>query len=262
MSNLILAAVLALPVGISMGLLGGGGSILAVPIMIYALGMEERSAIAGSLVVVGLTSLVAAVQHALKKNVVWRVALSFSAAGMIGAYAGGHAAALVPARILLILFALLMFGTAVGMWRGRRERPAASTSASTTASSSHATASLAKTLSLGLLVGFVTGLLGAGGGFMIVPALALLGGLSMHKAVGTSLVVITLNAFAGLLAHAAHATVGGNLVWIVAGASIVGTFIGAALSRRVSQASLRKGFAVFVLIMGVFIVFKQLHGFA
>ncbi|MBK8011899.1 MAG: sulfite exporter TauE/SafE family protein [Deltaproteobacteria bacterium] len=252
MSNLIFAAVLALPVGISMGLLGGGGSILAVPIMIYALGMEERSAIAGSLVVVGLTSFVAAVQHAIKKNVVWRVALSFSAAGMVGAYAGGHAAALIPARILLILFALLMFGTSAGMWRGRHETasPAAPRS----------TANLAKVLALGLLVGFVTGLLGAGGGFMIVPALALLGGLGMHQAVGTSLVVITLNAFAGLLAHATHATIGGGLVWIVAGAAILGTFVGTALSRRVSQVALRKGFAVFVLVMGVFVVFKQLHG--
>lgn len=252
MSVLLLAILLSSLIGISLGLLGGGGSILTVPILIYALGVEEKSAIASSLLVVGTTSLVASVQHARAGNVVWRTALVFAGAGMVGAFLGGKLAKFLPSSVLLVLFAVIMFGTAVAMWRGRKN---------TTAVVSSAPLPLLKIVVEGVVVGVVTGLVGAGGGFLVVPALALLGGLPMQKAVGSSLVVIALKSFAGFAGYASHVAVDLQLVGIVTAAAVVGSFGGAALAKRVPPEGLRKGFAVFVLVMAVFLLVKQAQAF-
>lgn len=252
MSILLLAIALSSLIGISLGLLGGGGSILTVPILIYALGVEEKSAIASSLLVVGTTSLVASIQHARAGNVVWRVALVFAGAGMVGAFLGGKLAKFLPASMLLVLFAVIMFGTAIAMWRGRK---------ATTVVEQPASLPLPKIIAEGIVVGVVTGLVGAGGGFLVVPALALLGGLPMPKAVGSSLVVIALKSFAGFAGYASHVTVDFKLVGIVTGAAVAGSFVGSALAKRVPPESLRKGFAVFVLVMAVFLLFKQAQAF-
>lgn len=246
-----LAVVLSLLIGVSLGLLGGGGSILTVPILIYALGVEEKSAIASSLLVVGATSAVAAIQHARAGNVVWRVALVFAGAGMAGAFIGGKLAKFLPASVLLVFFALIMFGTAFAMWRGRK--------ATTTTNSGPLP--VPKIVVEGLVVGLVTGLVGAGGGFLVVPALALLGGLPMPQAVGSSLVVIALKSFAGFAGYASHVTVDYKLVGIVTTAAIVGSFFGAFFARRIAPERLRKGFAVFVLVMAIFLLFKQAQAF-
>lgn len=249
LSTLALAIPLSLLIGISLGVLGGGGSILTVPILVYALGVEEKSAIASSLLVVGATSAVAVIQHARAGNVAWRVALVFAGAGMVGAFLGGRLAAFIAAPILLALFALIMFGTAWAMWRGR----------TAPASIQHAPRALPlrKIVLEGLVVGAVTGLVGAGGGFLVVPALALLGGLPMRTAVGSSLVVITLKSLAGYAGYANHVAVDWQLTAAVAGAAIVGSLVGAPLARSIPPETLRKGFAVFVLTMAVFLLFKQ-----
>ena len=247
---MLLAVALSLLIGISLGLLGGGGSILTVPILIYALHVEEKSAIATSLLVVGITSLVAAVQHARAGNVVWRVALIFSGAGMAGAFLGGRVAKFLPSNLLLVLFAVIMLATAIAMWRGRKAQAAATNDAGDALP-------IPKIVMEGLVVGAVTGLVGAGGGFLVVPALALLGGLSMQKAVGSSLVVIALKSFAGFAGYATHVEVDYQLAAVVTASAIAGSFVGAVFAKKVSPEALRRSFAVFVLVMAIFLLIKQ-----
>lgn len=245
---LALALLLSVLIGVALGLLGGGGSILTTPILIYALHVEAKAAIATSLFVVGVTSLAAVVQHARAGNVEWRTGLVFGAAGMAGAYVGGFVAGFIPAKVLLGFFALMMLATAVAMFRGRKDP-------GPTAAGGHA---LGKIVAEGLVVGVVTGLVGAGGGFLVVPALALLGGMPMKKAVGTSLLVIALKSFAGYAGHAAHVTVDLQLAALVSGAAVVGSFAGSAIAGFVPADALRRGFAGFVLLMGGFVLYQQI----
>lgn len=242
-----LALALSLLIGVALGLLGGGGSILTTPILIYALGVETKAAIATSLLVVGITSSVAVVQHARAGNVDWRTGLIFGAAGMAGAFLGGLVAAWIPAKVLMGLFALMMLATSVAMFRGRKD-PGVEGSGGQ---------SIPKILADGLVVGLITGLVGAGGGFLVVPALVLLGGLPMKKAVGTSLLVIALKSFAGFAGHASHVTIDLELAALVSGSAVVGSFLGSLIATRVKPDSLRRGFAVFVLVMGCFVLYQQ-----
>ena len=165
-----LAVVLAVFVGVSLGLLGGGGSILAVPLLVYVAGMDAKEAIATSLLVVGTTSAVALIPHARAGRVRWRTGLLFGAAGMVGAYAGGRVAEFIPGTVLLVAFSLMMLATAVAMIRGRRAP----------AKPAHTELPVGRVLLDGVVVGLVTGLVGAGGGFLIVPALVLLGGCLLY----------------------------------------------------------------------------------
>ncbi len=241
-----LALVLSLLIGVSLGLLGGGGSILTTPILIYALGVETKAAIATSLLVVGVTSIAGLVQHARAGNVEWRTGLIFGGAGMVGAYTGGLLAGFIPSNILLGLFAAMMLATSAAMFRGRKEAAAVGGQA------------VWKIVLDGLVVGVVTGLVGAGGGFLVVPALALLGGLPMQKAIGTSLLVIALKSFAGYAGHAAHVTIDFQLAALVSGAAVVGSLFGSRLGSLVQPDTLRRGFAGFVLLMGGFVLSQQL----
>ncbi|MGB3830112.1 MAG: sulfite exporter TauE/SafE family protein, partial [Ornithinimicrobium sp.] len=195
---LVLTLVFAVLVGVTLGLLGGGGSILTVPLLVYVAGMETKEAIATSLLVVGVTSAVGAISHARAGRVQWRTGLVFGAAGMAGAYTGGRVAEFIPGQWLLIGFAVMMVATALAMLRGRREvDPADAPTHLPTA----------RVIIDGLVVGLVTGLVGAGGGFLVVPALALLGGLPMPVAIGTSLVVIAMKSMAGLAGYLASVTI-------------------------------------------------------
>jgi uncharacterized protein len=244
-----LTVALAVLVGVSLGLLGGGGSILTVPLLAYVAGLDAKEAIATSLLVVGVTSAVGAVSHARAGRVQWRTGLLFGAAGMAGAYAGGLLARFVPGTALLIGFAVIMIATAVAMVRGRKDIEAGLPQS----------LPVTKIVLLGLTVGLVTGLVGAGGGFLVVPALALLGGLSMPVAVGTALVVIAMNSFAGLAGHLATAHIDWALAAAVTAAALIGALMGARLTAFVNPAVLRKAFGWFVLAMASVILGEEVH---
>lgn len=235
-----LAIALSAVMGIVLGLLGGGGSILTVPILIYALGLGPAQAIATSLVVVGVTSAVAAVQHALAGNVSWRVGAIFSGGAMLGAYGGGRIAGLVSGQLLLLSFVVMMIVTGIAMLYHRRARRP----------SREVRRRAALLIAIdGLAVGTVTGLVGAGGGFVVVPALVLLGRMPVRRAIGTSLMVIALNAFAGLAGHLAHTRIDLQLAALVTTAAVAGSILGARLAQRVDPARLRRAFAWFVLAL-------------
>lgn len=242
-----LGLALAVGVGVALGFFGGGGSILTVPLLVYVFGQEPKSAIATSLLVVALASLSAAFQHARAGNVRPRTGLVFGAAGMAGAYLGGRAAAFVDGEVLLLLFAAAMGMTALALWRGRRGPAPAVEPAPRPA----------RLALQGLAVGGFTGLVGAGGGFLIVPALVLFAGLPMAPAVGTSLFVVVLNSLAGFSGYAAHVSVDYALVAAVAGCAVAGSLLGSALTRRLAPGPLRRAFAAFVLAMSAFVLVRE-----
>ncbi|MER8088227.1 sulfite exporter TauE/SafE family protein [Streptomyces sp. NPDC058316] len=248
MTVLVVAA--SLFVGVSLGVLGGGGSILTVPILVYLAGQGTKEAIATSLFVVGVTSVVALIPHARAHRVRWRTGLLFGAFSMAGAYGGGRVAEYVPGTALLVAFALMMLATAVAMLRkprrGAEPKPR------------HRDLPLKHIAVEGLVVGAVTGLVGSGGGFLVVPALAILGGLPMSIAVGTSLLVIAMKSFAGLAGHLSDVQIDWGLALAVTAAAVVGSLLGARLAGRIPQDTLRTAFGWFVVVMGVFVLAQQL----
>jgi uncharacterized membrane protein YfcA len=241
-----LTLALAVLVGVSLGLLGGGGSILTVPLLVYVAGMEAKEAIATSLLVVGVTSIAALVPHARAGRVRWRTGAIFGLAAMAGAYLGGRLAAYIPGTVLLIAFAVMMVATAAAMIRGRRTPPRS------TDGSHHLPLGLV--LAEGVVVGLVTGIVGAGGGFLVVPALVLLGGLPMPVAVGTSLLVIAMKSFAGLAGYLSSVSIDWGLATAVTAMAVLGSVLGGLLAGRVHQDVLRKAFGWFVLAMGAFVL--------
>jgi uncharacterized membrane protein YfcA len=242
----VLGLALSLLIGVSLGFFGGGGSILTVPLLVYVFGLEPKQAIASSLVIVAVSSVSGAAQHWRAGNVRWQVALFFGLAGMAGAYTGGRVSALVPGGVLLLIFAVIMVATSIAMWIGRR-MPTRSTPGW----------SPGKLLVQGFTVGLFTGLVGAGGGFLIVPALALWAGIPMPVAVGTSLLVIVLNCIAGFTGYAGHVSVDYSLVAAVSAIAISGTFVGSRLALRIDPGSLRRAFAGFVLAMATLILVRE-----
>ena len=242
-----LTVALAVFVGISLGLLGGGGSILTVPLLAYVAGLDPKEAIATSLLVVGVTSAVGAITHARAGRVRWKVAAVFGAAAMAGAYGGGRLATFIPGNVLLIAFALIMIMAAVAMLRGRKD----------IGDESVGPLPIGKILLQGATVGVISGLVGAGGGFLLVPALALLGGLPMPVAVGTSLVVISMQSFAGFAGHLAGETIDWKLAGMVIAAAVVGSVIGGLLTSKIDPATLRKAFGWFVLAMAALVLAEE-----
>lgn len=241
---------LAALVGISLGLLGGGGSILTVPILTYVIGLDPREAIAASLFIVGVTSAVGTVTHARGGRVRWRVGVIFGAASMAGAFLGGFAGGHVPGPVLMILFAIMMVWAATAMLRGRK-KPAS-------ARRSSGPLPLVRIIADGLAVGVATGLVGAGGGFLVVPALNLLGGLPMAVAVGTSLLVIAMKSVAGLGGYLLSVQFNGPLVAAFTAIAVAGSFAGSALAGKVPERSLRRGFGYFVLAMGAIVLVQEI----
>lgn len=248
---LVIALFLAGLVGISLGLLGGGGSILTVPILTYVLGMAPREAIAASLFIVGVTSAIGMIGHARARRVRWATGALFGIAGMVGAFLGGLLGGVIPGVVLMILFAIMMIITAVAMIRGRKS-PAAPDSAKVSSGPP-----VLRILLDGLLVGLATGLVGAGGGFLIVPALNLLGGLPMAIAIGTSLLVIAMKSFAGLGGYLFSVQLHWPVVLAFTGVAVAGSFVGVSLAGRIPERALRKSFGVFVLVMGVFVLTQE-----
>ncbi|WP_018800621.1 sulfite exporter TauE/SafE family protein [Salinispora arenicola] len=249
--GLALTVGLAVLIGLSLGLLGGGGSILAVPLLVYVADLPAKEAIATSLLVVGVTSAVGVLPHARAGRIRWRTGLLFGVAGMVGAYAGGRLAVFVPAAVLLTGFAVMMLATAAAMIRGRR---------ATGGGPAPPELPVLRVLVDGVVVGLVTGLVGAGGGFLVVPVLALLGGLPMPVAVGTSLVVIAMKSFAGLAGYLSNTSIDWSLAAMVTAAAVAGSLAGARLAGRVPEVVLRRTFGWFVVVVGVFMVVQQVPG--
>lgn len=248
--TLIIALLLAVLVGVSLGLLGGGGSILTVPILTYVIGMEPRAAIASSLFIVGVTSAAGMYHHAKAQRVRWKAGVTFGVASMAGAFGGGVTGGYVPGVVLMLLFALMMVTVATAMIRGRK--------GASTPAGEEARLRFSRVVVYGLLIGFATGLVGAGGGFLIVPALNVLGGLPMAVAVGTSLLVIVLNSFAGFAGYLFSVSLDWPVVLSFTSVAVAGSFAGAKLAGIVPERLLRKGFGFFVLAMGIFVLSREM----
>lgn len=247
--SLIITFAFALIIGISLGLLGGGGAILAVPVLTYITGMEPVQAIPSSLLIVGVTSIVSLILHALKKRVRWRTGVIFGLAAMVGAFVGGRVGAYVPAVILMFSFAAVMIVAAVAMIRGRREQQHDNDEGEQLP--------IVKILITGVVVGLVSGFVGAGGGFLIVPALALLARLPMTSAVATSLLVITMQSASGLAGYALSTSLDWALALSIAGVAVIGSFVGFWLSSKIPDRGLRKSFGVFVLAIAAVVVAEE-----
>ena len=241
----LLGLALAVLIGLSLGLLGGGGSILTVPVFVYVLGFAAKPAIAMTLPVVGTASLVGAASHWRAGNVRLRAALFFGLAAMAGAYLGARLAVHVAGAVQLATLGVVMVAAAVSMLAGRREDGAV------------ARRPLPVLLAAGVGVGMLTGFVGIGGGFLIVPALVLLAGLPMKQAVGTSLVVIAMNSAAGFAGYAGTVAVPWGFLAAFTACAVVGILLGTRLVRHVSAGALRRGFAVFLLAVAALVLYQN-----
>jgi uncharacterized membrane protein YfcA len=241
----------AIAIGVSLGLLGSGGSIITVPVLVYLLGQDEKIAIAGSLFVVGNIALAGSLQYVRARLIDWRNVFVFGVPGMVGTYLGALTAAFVPGIVQLSLFALVMLLASYMMLR-----PVI------LANEVHEPRETWKIASDGLFVGVITGLVGVGGGFLIVPALVLLGGLAIHKAVATSLVIIALKSYSGFYKYLdvldqQNLELDWKTLMLVTGLGVVGSYAGAKIANRMPQDKLKKGFGFFLIVMGIYILVRS-----
>jgi uncharacterized protein len=257
----LLAVGVGLLIGLSLGALGGGGSILTVPALVYLLGQSPRQATAASLLVVGLAAVAGAIAHARAGRARLKTGAVFGLLGVIGSYAGSLASAAVPASLLLAGFGALMLAMAATMIVRRRRVPTVPGPAHNSRSRSRHVLVVA-TAATG--VGLVTGFFGVGGGFVVVPALVLALGFDMPAAAGTSLVVIALNSAAALAARAAHGAL--SLDWVLAatftGAAVLGTLAGARLAGRVNPQRLSAAFTLLIVVVAGYTLARSLPGLA
>lgn len=250
---MILAWAGALLIGLSLGLLGSGGSILTVPVLVYLVGQDPKVAMAGSLMIVGVISVISAIPYARQKTIDWRMAAWFGLPGLVGAVFGAWLAHFIDGVIQMLIFAVLMLTAAYLMFK-----PVDLTAKPKQRADY-------KVVSDGLVVGAITGLVGVGGGFLIIPALVLLGGLSMRLAVGTSLIIIALKSFAGFAVYldvlaAQNLALDWSIIIKFTLIGILGGWLGHKVSHKFDQQLLRRIFASFLLLMGVFILYQKLPG--
>ena len=249
---MIVAVVAGLVIGALVGLLGGGGSILAVPALVYAAGQDLPQAVATSLLVVGITSLVALLPRLRERQIAWRIAVLFGAAGAATAFAGAAVNRLLPDEVVLGLFAALMIGAGVRMLS---EKPTTGAACATDGGRVNWRRCLPRTLAGGLAVGFLTGLLGVGGGFLIIPVLVVVLGLSMEVAIGTSLLIVAVNSAAGFAAHAGEVTLDVPVTAAFTAAAVVAGLAAGRLGSRLDTTRLRRWFAylVFTIAAGILV---------
>jgi uncharacterized membrane protein YfcA len=271
-------------VGLSLGLLGSGGAILTVPILVYLVGHDEKAAIVESLAIVGAIALFGAARASFAKKIDWKSALLLAIPGVFGTLLGTHVAQWIPGAVQLLLLAALMFTASVLMFRSPRKSEPMPNDVDTSvtdfsvtdfsvtdlsANDQAPTSGSAIIAAQGFALGFMTGIVGIGGGFLIVPVLVLLRRLPMKIAIGTSLAIIAVNCTAGLVksifagSAALHpsATEQNAIDWTVIGLfialGIVGSLIGSLLARRIDQGTLRKVFAVFLVVMAGYVAWRQ-----
>ena len=238
-------------IGAALGLLGGGGSVLTVPIFVYMLGFRPKEAIAMSLAVVAVTSAFGVARHWRAGTVNIPIAVVFGAVAMLGTVLGVRLARLVPGTIQLLIFAVVMLAAAVFMLRARE-----SGDEQISRTVEPRVVSALKVVPSGLLVGTLTGIVGVGGGFLIVPALMLMR-MSIREAVGTSLLVITGTCVVGVLGNLGHVQLNWTAVVFVATGTLPGIMLGAYLHQFVPPATLRRGFAALLVVVGSFIFIEN-----
>jgi len=258
----ILGYISALIIGISLGLIGGGGSILAVPVLAYLFSVNEKVATAYSLFIVGASALVGGLKQHLKGYVDWRTAVVFGIPAIIGVTVVRHYVVPALPNILFTivdfeftrrmamfgLFAVLMIPAAFSMLKERKEK--------TTTGEVHYNYPLI--LIEGLVVGGITGMIGAGGGFLIIPALVILANVEMKIAVGTSLIIIAFKSLLGFfLGDAFTMEIDWQFLTIFTGISLVGIFIGSYLGNFIDGKKLKKGFGYFIFVMAIFIFYME-----
>ncbi len=254
----------AIIIGVSLGLIGGGGSILTVPVLVYILGIDPVLATAYSLFVVGSTSLVGSFTYMRKQLVDYKTALVFAVPSFIAVFltrkfvvpslpdplfAMGEMQVTKSIGIM-VFFAVIMLAASYSMIRGNGKKDSED--------ENEVKFNIPLIAVEGIIVGLITGLVGAGGGFLIIPALVLLAKLPMKMAVGTSLLIIAAKSLIGFLGDVSNQAIDWHMLLIFTGLSIVGIFIGSSLSKKINEKALKKGFGWFVLVMGIYIIFKEL----
>lgn len=254
----------AIIIGISLGLIGGGGSILTVPVLVYILGVDPVLATAYSLFVVGSTSLVGAGTYMKKGLINYKTAIVFAIPSFIAVFLTRKF--LVPALPdplftlgeaaitknigIMVFFALIMLAASFSMISNKK--------CVDCDKNAEVKFNFPMIALEGSVVGIITGIVGAGGGFLIIPALVILARLPMKMAVGTSLLIIAAKSLIGFLGDVTTQTIDWQMLLIFTALSIVGIFIGSALSKKINEKALKKGFGWFVLLMGIYIISKEL----
>ncbi|AFY44072.1 sulfite exporter TauE/SafE family protein [Nostoc sp. PCC 7107] len=256
----IIGHLLAVCIGVSLGLIGGGGSVLALPVLVYVMGVPPKSAIAMTLAIVGTVSLLGIIPHWRAKNVQFKTAFIFGSATMLGAFVGVKIAMLpvVTETVQMMLFAVMMLVAAVFMIRRSSQKVAADDQLALYPPPVCKYCWL-WLISEGLGVGILTGLVGVGGGFAIVPALVLLGKVPMKKAIGTSLLIIVFNSIAGFLSYWGHISFNWELMLSFIVAASFGTIFGAYLAEFVPANRLQKSFGYFLLAVATLVLFQNRH---
>ncbi|MGX1159754.1 hypothetical protein FBY31_1885 [Arthrobacter sp. SLBN-100] len=239
---------LGLVVGIVLGIVGGGGSIIAVPALVYGVGMSPAQAIPTSLLVVGISSL-AAMLPRIREGLNWPVIALVGAAGIPAAWAGAAVGRLLDPNLLMLAFAVIMVIAGIRML----QKPHEAEGSCSTGPHRALRSCVPKAVGIGLLVGFLTGLLGVGGGFLITPALTIFLGLRMKEAVGTSLAIIVINSAAGFSAHAAGYTIDWTTTLAFAVPAILGSVVAARLARRLKDKHIRISFAVLIFAVAAWV---------
>ncbi len=246
----MLTLLFAVVIGAVLGMLGGGGSILTVPVLTYVAGLDPKIAIASSLPVVAVTSAFGAFGHWRAGQVQMRVAAIFGGFTMVGGFAGARLATFLSGELQLLAFAGVMLAASVSMLRPYHPPVRA-------ADAEPFVLPLAKLAPLGLGVGMLTGVVGVGGGFLIVPALVQLGHVPIRAAIGTSLLVIAMNAAAGTLGYLGRVDLPVSMLIPFTGLALVGIALGTGAAQRIQQSALRRLFAFLLLIVGVFILYQN-----
>lgn len=250
MPALLIAIPGALIIGFTLGLLGSGGSILTVPILVYMLGQEEKVAIASSLAIVGLISLFGSIPYIRQKMTDWRMVLFFGVPGVVGTYLGAWGSVLVSGAVQLLVFATVMMVAAYMMIK-----PDKTETWTTNSTGSNPYLIMVEGLGVGVLTGFV----GVGGGFLIVPALVLLGGVNMHRAVATSLVIIAMKSLVGFTKYVdvlSGAEIDLTVIALFSIIGFVGCVIGGRMAPRISQEKLKRTFGAILVVMSIFIFYR------
>ncbi len=238
-----------LAVGLVLSVLGAGGSIFIVPVLIYVMHSPPSEATGASLLIVGSAALAAAFGHWRKGNIVWRVALLFGAASVVGAIAGASLHALVSGRVLTGLFALILFVAAARMIWGVPVDPQEAPEARP-----------ALLLPLGAGIGVLSGFLGVGGGFLIIPALGWGARLPVRQAIGTSLAVMAVSSLAGAVSHVVDGAVAVGLLATAGLGAVMGALAGAPLSGKLPEKPLRLGFAGLAVVVGGYMAIQTIRG--